>query len=182
LIDKIVPDFENPHEIHHYEELKNIPQKTQDKNTKLLRTGVFTAIAIAIHNFPEGLATFTAALKEPAIGVSISAAIAIHNIPEGIAVSIPIFYATKSRKKALWYSFISGLAEPLGALVGFALFFTFLNEFMFGIIFALVAGIMVFISLDELLPSTQKYGEHHLSIYGLILGMGIMAFSLILFM
>jgi ZIP family zinc transporter len=182
LIDKLVPGFENPHEMHKVEELNKIPPDIQNMDSGLLRTGVFTAIAIAIHNFPEGLATFTAALSDPALGISIAAAIAIHNIPEGIAVSIPVYYATKSRKKAFIYSFISGIAEPLGALLGFAIFFTFFSEIMFGIIFAIVAGIMVFISLDELLPSAQKYGEHHLSIYGLIIGMAIMAASLILLM
>ncbi|HLV30105.1 MAG TPA: zinc transporter ZupT [Chitinispirillaceae bacterium] len=182
LIDKLVPGFENPHEMHKVEELNKIPPDIQNRDSRLLRTGVFTAIAIAIHNFPEGLATFTAALSDPALGISIAAAIAIHNIPEGIAVSIPVYYATKSRKKAFFYSFISGLAEPLGALLGFAIFFTFFSEIMFGVIFAIVAGIMVFISLDELLPSAQKYGEHHLSIYGLIIGMAIMAASLILLM
>lgn len=183
LIDKLVPSFENPHEMHGVEELKKIPSKENiETNSKLLRTGIFTAIAIAIHNFPEGLATFTAALSNPALGISISLAIAIHNIPEGIAVSIPVYYATGDRKKAFLYSFISGLAEPLGALLGFAIFFSFFNEMMFGVIFAIVAGIMVFISLDELLPSAQKYGEHHLSIYGLIMGMAVMAISLLLFM
>lgn len=182
LIDKLVPSFENPHEMHNVEELNKIPPDIQNSDSRLLRTGVFTAIAIAIHNFPEGLATFTAALSDPALGISIAAAIAIHNIPEGIAVSIPVYYATKSRKKAFIYSFISGIAEPLGALLGFAIVFTFFSEIMFGIIFAIVAGIMVFISLDELLPSAQKYGEHHLSIYGLIIGMAIMAASLILLM
>ena len=182
LIDKLVPGFENPHEMHKVEELNKIPPDIQNMDSGLLRTGVFTAIAIAIHNFPEGLATFTAALSDPALGISIAAAIAIHNIPEGIAVSISVYYATKSRKKAFLYSFISGIAEPLGALLGFAIFFTFFSEIMFGIIFAIVAGIMVFISLDELLPSAQKYGEHHLSIYGLIIGMAIMAASLILLM
>ena len=144
--------------------------------------GVFTALAIGIHNFPEGLATFIAALQEPAIGISIAIAIALHNIPEGVAVSVPIYYATGSRKKALGYSLLSGLAEPLGALIGFLILMPFLNDTLFGIIFALVAGIMVFISLDELLPSAREYGEHHLSIYGLVGGMVLMAVSLLLFM
>lgn len=181
IIDKLVPSFENPHEMRKVEELEKIPSESSKRTSGLLRTGTFTAIAIAIHNFPEGLATFTGALTDPALGISITVAIAIHNIPEGIAVSVPIYYATKSRKQAFLYSFISGLSEPLGALIGFLVLHNFLSQFMFGIVFASVSGIMVFISLDELLPSAQKYGEHHLSIYGLISGMVVMAISLLLF-
>lgn len=178
IIDKLVPSFENPHEIHRVEEIS----QTDIKKKKLLRMGLFSALAIAIHNFPEGLATFTASLKEPSLGLSIAIAIAIHNIPEGIAVSVPIYYATGNKKKAFLYSFLSGLAEPVGALIGYGILFSFFNEAMFGILFASVAGIMVFISLDELLPTAHEYGEHHLAIYGVISGMIVMALSLLLFM
>ena len=148
-----------------------------------MRMGLFTALAMAIHNFPEGLATFVSALQNPSIAIPIVVAIAsIHNIPEGIAVSVPIYHATGSKSKAFWYSFLSGLAEPIGAFVGWLLFLPIMNDLVFGIIFAAVAGIMVFISLDELLPSAKEYGEHHLSIYGLILGMMVMAVSLLLFL
>ena len=145
--------------------------------------GVFTALAIAIHNFPEGLATFTAALSDPSLGIAIAVAIAIHNIPEGIAVSIPVYYATGSRKKAFWLSFASGLAEPVGALLGFLILMPFIgqSQTLMGFIFAGVAGIMVFISIDELLPAAEEYGEHHLSIYGMVGGMAVMAFSLLMF-
>jgi len=178
-IDKLVPSFENPHEIRNVEEMKE--NGPDDREQKLLRTGMFTALAIAIHNFPEGLATFAAALSDPALGISIAVAIAIHNIPEGISVSVPIYYATGSKKKAFYYSFLSGIAEPIGALIGYGILLNFFSDFIFGILFSGVAG-MVFISLDELLPSAQKYGEHHLSIYGLILGMAVMALSLLLFL
>lgn len=181
VIDKLVPSFENPHEMHKLEELDKVPSESGKRKSGLLRTGIFTAIAIAIHNFPEGLATFTGALTDPALGVSIAVAIAIHNVPEGIAVSVPVYYATNSRKRAFSYSFLSGLAEPFGALIGYLILMNFFSQLMFGIVFASVAGIMVFISLDELLPSAQKYGEHHLSIYGLISGMAVMAISLLLF-
>jgi ZIP family zinc transporter len=120
-------------------------------------------------------------MKEPGLGIAIAVAIAIHNIPEGIAVSIPMFYATGNKIKAFWYSFASGLAEPIGALVGITLLMPFMNDTVFGILFALVAGIMVYISLDELLPSAEKYGLHHLTIGGVIAGMGVMALSLLLF-
>lgn len=178
LVDKFVPSVENPHEIHRIEEMDDKDQG--EKFRKLFRLGIFSALAIAIHNFPEGLATFAAALKDPTLGIPIAVAIAIHNIPEGIAVSIPIFYATGSRKKAFIYSFLSGLAEPLGAVIGYLLLMSFFSDTVFGILFSMVAGIMVFISLDELLPAAGQYGEHHLSIYGLVAGMAIMAISLLL--
>lgn len=181
IIDKLIPEVENPHELHSVEECCE-EEKNKSKNDPLLRMGLFTALAIAIHNFPEGLATFTAALSNPSLGIAIAVAIAIHNIPEGIAVSVPVYYATGSKKKAFWYSFISGIAEPVGAIIGFLILRPFMNDLVFGVLFAMVAGIMVFISLDELLPSAQKYGEHHLSIYGLIMGMIVMAVSLLLFL
>ncbi len=179
LIDKFIPAAENPHEMHLVEEMEN---KEKVKSDKLMRMGLFTALAIAIHNFPEGLATFTAAMEDPALGIAIAVAIAIHNIPEGIAVSVPVYYATGNKKKAFWLSFLSGLAEPVGALIGFLILMPFMSPVVFGVLFAGVAGIMVFISLDELLPAAEEYGEHHLSIYGLILGMAVMALSLLLFL
>ncbi|AYV67820.1 MULTISPECIES: zinc transporter ZupT [Niallia] len=179
LIDKFVPEQGNPHELKKVEEINKSNLKRTDHS--LLKMGSFTALAIAIHNFPEGIATFTAALQDPGLGVAITVAIAIHNIPEGIAVAVPIYFATGDRKKAFKLSFLSGLAEPVGALVAFLILMPFLNDVMFGLIFAAVAGIMVFISLDELLPAAKKYDEGHLSIYGLIAGMAVMAVSLLLF-
>ena len=146
-----------------------------------MRMGVFSALAIGIHNFPEGLATFIGALQDPALGISIAIAIAIHNIPEGIAVSVPIYFATKNSRKAFLYSFSSGLAEPIGALIGYFLLITFFSDAIFGLVFAGVAGIMVYISLDELLPTAEEYGEHHVAIIGLIAGMVVMSLSLLLF-
>lgn len=178
VIDKFIPSTANPHEVHTVEEMDGT---SEEHKSNLMRMGMFTALAIAIHNFPEGLATFTAALSDPHLGVPIAVAIAIHNIPEGIAVAVPVFYATKSRKKAFQLSFLSGLSEPLGALVGYILLRRFMNDTVFGFIFAAVAGIMVYISLDELLPAAEEYGEHHISIYGLIAGMAVMAISLLLF-
>lgn len=179
IIDKLIPSAENPHELKSVEDIG----KGEDhlKSKKLMRMGLFTALAIGIHNFPEGLATFTAALTSPELGIAIAVAIAIHNVPEGIAVSVPVYYATGSKRKAFWLSFSSGLAEPVGAIVGYLILMPFLSPTIFGVLFAGVAGIMVFISLDELLPSAEKFGEHHLSIYGLIAGMIVMAVSLLLF-
>jgi len=179
LIDTLVPSFENPHEIRKVEDM-DIEHSERFK--RLYRMGLIAALALAIHNFPEGLATFASALVDMKIGIPIAVAVAIHNIPEGIAVSIPIFYATGDRKKAFFYSFLSGLAEPLGALIGYIILFKFFNDIVFGILFASVAGIMVFISLDELLPASREYGEPHMSIYGLIVGMIVMAVSLLLFL
>ncbi|MDH3345865.1 MAG: zinc transporter ZupT, partial [Kiritimatiellaceae bacterium] len=156
-------------------------------NRKLMRMGMFTALAIAIHNFPEGLATFLAALEDPSLGIPIAIAIALHNIPEGISVSVPIFYATGNRKKAFFYSFLSGLAEPVGAGIAYFGLRFFLGgnsgvipPQVMGILFGGVAGIMVYISLDELLPTSRAYGKGHDSLFGLIAGMLVMAISLLL--
>lgn len=179
-IDKFIPKQSNPHELKTVEDM-NQPGINDGKKPDLLKMGTFTALAIGIHNFPEGIATFTSALQDPALGIAIAVAIAIHNIPEGIAVSVPVYFATGDKKKAFKLSFLSGLSEPIGALVAYLFLMPFLNDIMFGIIFAAVAGIMVFISLDELLPAAKRYDETHLSIYGLIAGMAVMALSLLLF-
>lgn len=178
FIDKMIPSYENPHEPKSVELLDG-----HHSSKKLMRMGLFSAVAIGIHNFPEGLATFIAGLTDPQIAYPIAFAIAIHNIPEGIAVSVPIFFATGSKRKAFRYSFLSGLAEPIGAIIGFVFIYWFfgINDSVLGVLFGIVSGIMVFISLDELLPAAKEYGAHHLSIYGLVAGMGVMALSLLLF-
>lgn len=173
LIDFLVPKSINPHEMQSVEDSGN--------KSNLKRTGILVAISIAIHNFPEGIATFTSALDSLDIAIPITVAIAIHNIPEGIAVAIPIYHATGNKKKAFWYSFLSGLSEPVGALLAYLFLIQFWTPAMNGVILAAVSGIMVFISLDELLPSAEKYGKHHVSIMGLVAGMLVMALSLFLF-
>ncbi len=178
IIDKLIPSFENPHEMNSVSKLETSDEK---EKRKLMRMGLFSALAIAIHNFPEGLATFMSGISDPALGISVAVAIAIHNIPEGLAVSAPIYYATKNRKKAFLLSFLSGLSEPIGALIGYFLLRSLFNGTTFGIIFASVAGIMVYISLDELLPTAEEFGEHHIAIFGLIGGMAVMAVSLLMF-
>lgn len=172
VIDYLIPEKANPHEF---------VDDPESQSQQLMRLGLFSALAIALHNFPEGLATFIATLQDPTLGISIAIAIAIHNVPEGIAVASPIYHATKSKKKAIGYTFLTGLAEPLGAIIGYLLLRPFLSDTLFGVLFALIAGIMVYISLDELLPTAEKFGKHHLSIIGLIVGMMIMATSLLLF-
>lgn len=173
LIDFVIPESRNPHEMHGVEEMKS--------NYRLKQTGIITAITIAIHNFPEGIATFMSALNSMEVAIPITVAIAIHNIPEGIAVAVPIYHSTGSKKKAFWLSFSSGLAEPIGALIAFFFLLPFWNPSLDAFILSAVAGIMIFISLDELLPSAEKYGKHHLSIIGLVAGMAVMALSLFLF-
>jgi zinc transporter, ZIP family len=180
VIDKMVPAFENPHEIRKVEEISGNADDV--KRRRLYRMGVMSAFAIAIHNFPEGLATFLSALHDIKLGIPIAIAIALHNIPEGIAISVPIYHATGSRKKAFRFSFLSGLAEPLGAVIGFLILMPFMSPVVFGFLFASVAGIMVFISIDYLLPAAREYGEPHLSLYGMIGGMMVMAISLVFFM
>ncbi len=178
VIDRFIPSDKNPHEVKCVE----CDEVALKKQGNLMRTGLLTAVAISVHNFPEGLATFVSALQEPKLAIPIVAAIAIHNIPEGIAVSVPVYQATGSRRTAFRYSLLSGLAEPAGAVVGWLVLMPFMNNVVYGVIFAAVAGIMVFISFDELLPAAREYGEHHLSIYGLLAGMAVMALSLLLFM
>lgn len=211
IIDNLIPSAENPHETHSEEEtaplhdpkapipeFNNITPCECGKITpdfhnhkasrkKLLRMGLFTALAIGIHNFPEGLATFLAALHDPSLGIAIAIAIALHNIPEGISVSVPIFYATGNRTKAFMYSFLSGLAEPVGAFIAYIILRLFfggesgmLPPQVMGILFGGVAGIMVYISLDELLPTSRAYGKGHDSLLGLMAGMAVMAISLLL--
>jgi ZIP family zinc transporter len=177
IIDRLIPSFENPHEIHRVEEVGQIGKK----DPKLIRMGLFTALAIAIHNFPEGIATFMAGLTDTTIAIPIAVAIAIHNIPEGIAVSVPISYGSGSRRRGFYLSFLSGLAEPVGALLAWFILMPFLSNLLFGYIFAGVAGIMVFISIDELLPTAREYGLHHHAAYGFLGGMAVMALSLLMF-
>ena len=175
MIDLFIPEAENPHE---YKQLDDTaaPQATH----RLMRTGLLTALAIGIHNFPEGLATFGTALSDVRLGIFIAIAIAIHNIPEGISVSVPIFYATGNKNKAFIYSFLSGLAEPVGACLGFLVLLPFFSKPLLAFLLAFVAGIMVYISLDELLPMAHRYGHGHTVILGIVLGMLIMAASLMI--
>ncbi|HSO20518.1 MAG TPA: zinc transporter ZupT [Desulfosarcina sp.] len=212
LIDNLIPAAENPHETPTEDETaplhdpsapipesyadvlecggRPMPARQTDdprQHQKLMRMGLFTALAIGIHNFPEGLATFLSALQDPALGVAIAVAVALHNIPEGISVSVPIFYATGNRRKAFTYSVLSGLAEPVGAGIAYLLLLLFLGgdthaipSQVMGILFGGVAGIMVYISLDELLPTSRAYGKGHDSLFGLVAGMGVMALSLLL--
>ncbi len=146
----------------------------------LMRMGLFTAWAIAIHNFPEGLATFVSAIESPLLALPVVVAIAIHNVPEGLAVAVPIYRATGSRRRAFLYSLASGLAEPVGALLGWLILMPFMSPVLFGMVYGGVAGIMVFISFDELLPSAREYGPHKVSLWGLLGGMAVMALSLVL--
>lgn len=209
LIDNLIPSAENPHEVHSEAETQPLhdpsvqpPNFASRKDPsarreglhdhgadhqKLMRMGLFTALAIGIHNFPEGLATFLAALQDPSLGFAIAVAVALHNIPEGISVSVPIFYATGNRKKAFVYSLLSGLSEPLGAMIAYLAIRLFLGRDsdvippeVMGVLFGGVAGIMVYISLDELLPTSRAYGRGHDSLYGVVAGMLVMALSLLL--
>lgn len=182
IIDKLIPEDVNPHEPKSNQELKELKTDHKMLNTNALkRTGLFTALAIGIHNFPEGFATFISALDSLTLGVTIALAIAIHNIPEGMAVSLPIYHATGERKKAFWYATLSGLAEPVGAVLGYFLLLPLMGDATLGITFAVVAGIMIYISFDELLPAARVYGNAHTTIAGLVFGTFIMASSLLIF-
>lgn len=189
LIDFLIPEYENPHEASGLSLDARTPAVgvlEHSVNAKALhRLGIMSALAIAVHNFPEGIATFIGALNDPEMGAGITAAIAIHNIPEGIAVAIPIYYATKSKGKALLYATLSGFSEVIGALLCLAVTAVFGLELegggaTFPMVLAAVAGIMIYISLDELLPTAEKYGKHHIAIAGVVGGMAIMAVSLLI--
>lgn len=149
-----------------------------ERDPRLLRTGLFVALGIGIHNFPEGMATFAGTLTSTRLGMAIAVAVAIHNIPEGLAVSAPVYAATGSRGKAFLWSFLSGIAEPAGAGLAAIALLPFLTPAVLGAVLAGVAGLMVFISLDELLPASREYGQEHLSIVGAVAGMAVMAVSL----
>jgi zinc transporter, ZIP family len=167
VIDVLIP--------HVYEE-----ETYKNRRWSLKRTAMLLMIGITIHNFPEGIAVFFSSVADVKLGMLVAVAIAMHNIPEGIAVSMPIFYATKSRKKALLYAFLSGIAEPIGAVISFLVLYRFLNAFVIGIAMSAIAGIMIFISFDELLPHVYKHKNQHISILGLFLGMFVIAMSIYL--
>jgi ZIP family zinc transporter len=151
--------------------------KINGRGRRLMKTGILITLGIAIHNFPEGLAVFMSYLVSVKLSLVLALAKALHNIPEGLAVAIPIFYATKSRWKAFWYSFLSGFAEPVGAIIGLLILMPFITTSFLYLSLAFVAGIMVFISFDELLPLSCESGSYHLAISGIIIGMVIMALS-----
>ena len=203
LIDNFAPKENNPHEVNSMtiqvheeavgqhkavlsfgeeEPVQSSGNSLPDsKSRNLLRLGIFSSLVIAVHNFPEGLATFISAIENPELGASIAFAIALHNLPEGIAVAIPIYYATHKRGKAVGYATLSGIAEPLGGVLGYLVLRSVLTPSLLACVLALVAGIMVYISLDELLPTAENYGEHHVAIIGVISGMVFMSFGLLLF-
>lgn len=170
LIDRLIP---NPHN-------KLTPDPQSDK-THLKRVGLMAALAITVHNFPEGMATFFATLEEPVVGSSLAFAIAIHNIPEGVSIAIPVYYATGDKKKTLLACGLSALAEPVGALLGYLILAQFLTPLVFGSIFGVIAGVMVFLAIDELLPTAKRYSTGHDAVYGMVIGMACIALSLILF-
>ncbi len=171
IIDRLVPEVENPHHVRSGSEMAHAEHASEEERKRLGRAGMMFALVIAIHNFPEGLATLAGGLAGSKVGFSIAIAIALHNIPEGMAVAVPILYATGSRKKAFLYATLSGLAEPAGALLGLLILGPFLSAPVLASLFALVAGIMIYISFDELLPMAETYGEHHLALSGLLAGM-----------
>ncbi len=174
VIDRLIP---NPHE-----GLKTDDPFFREHNREYIkRVGLLTAVAITAHNFPEGLATFFAMLDDPAVGLPLAFAISIHNIPEGISIAVPVYYATGRKDYAIVASLLSGLAEPVGAIIGYLLLAPFLSDAVFGAVFGIIAGVMVFLALDELLPTAKRYAKGHETVYGLVSGMAVLALSLVLF-
>lgn len=182
LIDYFIPEIENPHEPKNMDLFNKNKEHQKQNNLKkydpLRKTGILMALAIGLHNFPEGFATFVSSTQDLSVALSVVVAISLHNIPEGIAVAVPILFATNSRKKAFTYSMLSGLAEPIGGLLGYLCLKSFNSELILGISFAIVAGIMVFIAIDELLPSAEEHGKHHHAIWGFVIGMIVIALSI----
>ncbi len=156
LIDRLVPHDDNYHDEH--------------KHINLMRVGFVSMIAMLLHNFPEGIATYMSAYANPTLGISVAIAIGMHNIPEGITVALPVFVATKSKRKALWFTFLSGVSEPIGALLAFTLLKPFLSDVLLASVFGIVGGIMIYISLEELYPSSREYGYTKMALLALFLG------------
>lgn len=179
---RVIPDLEHPELTNPSTKLPGEEQPVLVADRMLFTSGLGVALAVTLHNFPEGMATFFLTLDDPQVGLSVALAIAIHNIPEGIAVVVPIYYATRNRSLAFGFGALSGLAEPLGAIIGYALLQPFITDYVLGVVFAAVAGIMVYISIDSLLPAARQYGNAQLALYGMIAGMAVMAASLVLFM
>ncbi|MBE6047170.1 MAG: zinc transporter ZupT [Clostridium sp.] len=146
-------------------------------NESLYRVGFVSMIALMLHNFPEGMATYISGYQNTSLGITIALAIALHNIPEGIAIAMPIYYSTKSRLKAFGYTFISGISEPFGALLSYLFLKPFINDFILSIVFALVAGIMIYISFAELIPEAKSYNHNLIYIFSLVLGICLMPIS-----
>lgn len=174
LIDYFIPE-------HIEEDLFKSPEQCTHHHSKIRRAGLLTAIAIFIHNFPEGMATFFVTTQNLTLGFSVAIAIAIHNIPEGIAVALPIYHATGKKRLAIWYTFLSGISEPIGAVISLFALHYFLPQAAIGFLFASVAGIMVYISFDTLLPLSRDYGDGHYSVFGIMSGVFFIWASLLLF-
>lgn len=175
VIDAVVPEQENPHMAP-----GAVDSGTEVRHAELRRVGLMTAIAVGVHNFPEGFATFVSAYEDWRMGLPIAVAIGLHNIPEGIAIAVPVLFATGDPKRAFTWALLSGIAEPIGALVGWLVLGAILDDLMMGVSFAAIAGIMVFISLDQLIPNSRRYDAGHVPMYGLVLGMAVMALTLAL--
>lgn len=183
ILEKLVHMFagefhDHNHGEHSHHKHNHNHEKQENNGEHLSKLGVLSAIAIAIHNIPEGLALFTAGLKDISLAFPIAVAVIIHNIPLSVAISVPLYYSTGSRKKAFIYTLLVGLCQPIGAILGYVVLARVFNDLVVGALFSIVAGIMIFVALDELLPSSQRYEDHHLSVYGAILGMIVMAISL----
>lgn len=148
--------------------------------TNLKRTAILLTLGISLHNFPEGIATFVTASSDMELGLGIALAVAIHNIPEGLAVAGPMYAATGSKAKALFWACLSGMAEILGGIIAFLLLGPAVSPVMIAAIMAAVAGIMVALSVDELMPLAREIDPHSNPSYGVLCGMTVMGLSLTL--
>ncbi len=150
--------------------LINKIEKAKTNCNSLYTLGILNMIALMLHNFPEGVATFLSSMQDMNMGIHLGLAIMLHNIPEGISIAVPIYYSTKSKKEALKKTFLSGFAEPLGAILAFVLFKNYITDSLISIVLLFVAGIMITISIEEILPETLKYKENSYIIKGFLAG------------
>lgn len=175
LIDALVPEPQNPHVAP-----AEIGSGSDVRHAELRRVGLMTALAVGIHNFPEGFATFVSGYQDWRMGLPVGVAIGLHNIPEGIAIAVPVLFATGDPRRAFLWALLSGLAEPIGAILGWLALGAILDDLTMGVSLAAIAGIMVFISLDQLIPNSRRYDAGHVPVYGLVAGMVVMAVTLAL--
>ncbi len=179
-IDRFLPESLNPNETEGRE--ADLESDHLAQTRRLLRSGLLVALVLGLHNFPEGMATFLATYADPQLGATMTVAIAIHNVPEGIAVAAPVYAATRSRTTALVWATLSGLTEPVGGLIAAGLVAWVIPPAFFGVFYGVVAGMMVFLALDELLPGAWRYQTtKHQTVYGMLAGMAMVAVSLVLF-
>ena len=156
--------------------LHKLMNKTEQKND-LYKLGILNMLALILHNFPEGIATFMSSYKDIELGLKLALAIAFHNIPEGISIAVPIYYATKSKKNAIFKTFLSGIAEPIGAIIAYIFLSKYITDNFISMILLLVGGIMITLAIEVIFPKAKKYNLDKYLYLGLIIGTILILFN-----